>query len=97
MADINNINEEVVALDEEKELNSILQIRRDKLTALKESGNDPFEKVKFDFDTYSVDIKNNFDDYNEKDVKIAGRIMSRRDMGKANFIDVMDGKGRIQC
>lgn len=97
MANINNINEEVVALDEEKELNSILQIRRDKLNALKESGNDPFEKVKFDFDTYSVDIKNNFDEYNEKDVKIAGRIMSRRDMGKANFIDVMDGKGRIQC
>ena len=45
MADINNINEEVVALDEEKELNSILQIRRDKLTALKDAGNDPFQKV----------------------------------------------------
>ncbi len=97
MTDLNNINEEMLAVDEEKELNSILQIRRDKLAALKESGNDPFEKVKFDFDTYSVDIKNNFDEYNEKDVKIAGRIMSRRDMGKANFIDVMDGKGRIQC
>ena len=63
MADINNINEEVVALDDEKELNSILQIRRDKLTALKEAGNDPFQKVKYDFDTYSVDIKNNFDEY----------------------------------
>ena len=61
MADINNINEEVVALDEEKELNSILQIRRDKLSALKEAGNDPFQKVKYDFDTYSVDIKNNFE------------------------------------
>lgn len=97
MSELNNINEEIVSLDEERELNSILQIRRDKLAALKEAGNDPFEKVKYDFDTYSIDIKNNFDEYNEKDVKIAGRIMSRRDMGKANFIDVMDGKGRIQC
>ena len=96
MSELNNINEELV-LDEEKELNSILQIRRDKLAALKESGNDPFQKVKYDFDTYSVDIKDNFDEYENKDVKIAGRIMSRRDMGKANFIDVMDGKGRIQC
>ena len=96
MSDINNINEELI-VDEEKELNSILQIRRDKLTALKESGNDPFQKVKYDFDTYSVDIKDNFEEYEDKDVKIAGRIMSRRDMGKANFIDVMDGKGRIQC
>ena len=49
MADINNINEELLALDEEKELNSILQIRRDKLSALKEAGNDPFQKVKYDF------------------------------------------------
>ncbi|MBQ9978661.1 MAG: lysine--tRNA ligase [Clostridia bacterium] len=96
MTDINNVNENSV-LDEEKELNSILQIRRDKLTALKESGNDPFQKVKYDFDTYSVDIKDRFDEYEGKNVKIAGRIMSRRDMGKANFIDVMDGKGRIQC
>ena len=96
MTDISNLNEELL-VDEEKELNSILQIRRDKLTALKESGNDPFQKVKYDFDTYSVDIKDNFEEYENKDVKIAGRIMSRRDMGKANFIDVMDGKGRIQC
>ncbi len=100
MAEINNVNEindELLTAEEERELNSVLQIRRDKLTALKESGNDPFQKVRYDFDTYSVDIKNNFDEYNEKDVRIAGRIMSRRDMGKANFIDVMDGKGRIQC
>ena len=96
MTDINNVNENIV-LDEERELNSILQIRRDKLAALKESGNDPFQKVKYDFDTYSVDIKDRFDEYEGKNVKIAGRILSRRDMGKANFIDVMDGKGRIQC
>ena len=97
MAELNNNNEEIIEVDEEKELSAVLQIRRDKLQALKDAGNDPFTKVKYDFDTYSVDIKNNFEEYNEKDVKIAGRIMSRRDMGKANFIDVMDGKGRIQC
>ena len=97
MAENINNNEEILEVDEEKELSAILQIRRDKLQALKDADNDPFTKVKYDFDTYSVDIKNNFDEYNEKDVKIAGRIMSRRDMGKANFIDVMDGKGRIQC
>ena len=90
MTDINNENNELI-VDDDKELNSILQIRRDKLSALKESGNDPFQKVRFDFDTYSVDIKNNFDEYNEKDVKFAVLIMSRRDMVKANFIDVMDG------
>ena len=97
MAELNNNNEEIIEVDEEKELSAILQIRRDKLQALKDANNDPFTKVKYDFDTYSIDIKNNFEEYNEKDVKIAGRIMSRRDMGKANFIDVMDGKGRIQC
>ena len=97
MAELNNNNEEIIEVDEEKELSAVLQIRRDKLQALKDADNDPFTKVKYDFDTYSVDIKNNFEEYNEKDVKIAGRIMSRRDMGKANFIDVMDGKGRIQC
>ena len=89
--------EQIINAAPEQELSEILQIRRDKLQALKDADNDPFTKVKYDFDTYSVDIKNNFDEYNEKDVKIAGRIMSRRDMGKANFIDVMDGKGRIQC
>ena len=97
MSELNKNNEEMIEVDEEKELSAILQIRRDKLQALKDANNDPFTKVKYDFDTYSVDIKNNFEEYNEKDVKIAGRIMSRRDMGKANFIDVMDGKGRIQC
>ena len=97
MSEINNINNEITEVDEERELSDILRIRRDKLQNLKDCGSDPFQKVKYDFDTYSVDIKENFDEYNEKDVKIAGRIMSRRDMGKANFIDVMDGKGRIQC
>ena len=82
---------------EEVELSEILQIRRDKLTSLCESGNNPFEKVKYDVDAYTTDIVERFDEYEGKTVKIAGRLMSRRDMGKANFIDILDGKGRIQC
>ena len=88
---------ELTEEQEQEQLNEILKIRREKLAALCEAGQNPYEKVKFDFDTYTTDIKNNFEEYENKDVKIAGRIMSRRDMGKANFIDILDGKGRIQC
>ncbi|MBQ9121761.1 MAG: lysine--tRNA ligase [Clostridia bacterium] len=83
--------------EEAEQLADLLQIRRDKLAALVEAGKNPFEKVRFDFDTYTADIKDKFEELEGKTVKIAGRIMSRRDMGKANFIDLMDGKGRIQC
>ena len=92
MAEINETN-----LDTQEELNDILRVRREKLAALYESGNNPFEKTKFDFDTYTSDIVARFEELENTDVKIAGRMMSRRDMGKANFIDVQDGKGRIQC
>ncbi len=90
---VNNVEGAV----EEVELSEILQIRRDKLTSLCEAGNNPFEKVKYDIDAYTTDIVEKFDEYEGKTVKIAGRLMSRRDMGKANFIDILDGKGRIQC
>lgn len=96
MNEIENLTNEETELTE-AELSEILQIRRDKLTALKNEGKDPFVKVKYDFDTYTVDITSKFEEYEGKDVKIAGRLMSRRDMGKANFIDIEDGKGRIQC
>ena len=92
---VQNITEAPV--EETEQLADLLQIRRDKLAALVEAGKNPFEKVKFEFDTYTVDIKDKFEELEGKTVKIAGRMMSRRDMGKANFIDVMDGKGRIQC
>ena len=82
---------------EEVNIGDVFRIRREKLAALCEAGENPFEKVRFDFDTYTADIHADFEHYEEKDVRIAGRMMSRRDMGKANFIDVMDGKGRIQC
>ncbi len=93
MTDINLTSTEPM----EEDLNEILKIRRNKLKELVDAGQNPYEKVRFDFDTYSAQIKENFEEYENKDVVIAGRIMSRRDMGKANFIDVADGKGRIQC
>ncbi len=85
------------AEEEEVNLTDVFRVRREKLAALVEAGQNPFEKVKYDFDTYTADIHENFETLENTDVRIAGRIMSRRDMGKANFIDVMDGKGRIQC
>ncbi len=81
----------------EKEIGEQEQIRRDKLAALCEAGNNPFELVKYDVDNYSEDIKANFDELENKDVVIAGRMMSKRVMGKASFCNIQDGKGRIQC
>ena len=91
-------NNSIVDLPEEQEqtLTEQVKIRREKLEALQKAGKDPFKVTSYDFTHYSEDIKNNFDSLDQKDVSIAGRIMSWRDMGKANFIDIADGKGRIQ-
>jgi len=78
------------------DIHELLRVRRDKLSQLKAAGNDPFEIVKFDKDTHSSDIHNNYDDYAGKIVKIAGRMMTRRIMGKAAFCDILDQNGRIQ-
>ncbi len=84
--------------NETLELKEILQIRRDKLKNLSDSGKNPYEVTKFDVTHYTKDIVDNFnDDAEEKEfVSIAGRIMSRRDMGKAAFLDLRDTSGRIQ-
>ncbi len=84
------------ALDNEQELSEILKIRREKLENLKNSGMNPFEKVKYDRTAYSQDIKDNYDSYAEKTVGIAGRLISKRVMGKASFAVILDGKGTIQ-
>ena len=73
-----------------------LEIRRAKLTELKERGQDPYAVVKFDRNTLIRDIKERFDELEGAHVVIAGRMMSRRDMGKANFIDLSDSSGRLQ-
>jgi len=81
---------------QEVNVSELLQVRRDKLAALKESGNDPFKITKFDFDAQALEIKEKFEEYEGKTVKIAGRMMSRRVMGKASFAGVQDTTGKIQ-
>ena len=88
-----NLEQAVVTAEE---LNEIIKVRHEKLAALKAEGNDPFLKTKFDFTALSTDIKENFEEYDGKTVKIAGRIMSRRIMGKASFAGLQDTAGKIQ-
>lgn len=80
----------------ELDLNEILQVRRDKLAALCDSGNDPFLKTKYDAKNTSAEIKSDFEAFEGKTVSIAGRIISRRIMGKASFVGFRDGEGDIQ-
>ncbi len=81
---------------EGKALNEILKIRREKLANLQEMGMDPFKIVKADVHNHSVEIKENFDAMEGKEVSVAGRMMSKRVMGKASFCDIQDRDGRIQ-
>jgi len=80
----------------EQDLNEILRLRREKLSAMQEAGNDPFKITKFDFDNDSDNIKANFEELEGKTVKIAGRVMARRIMGKASFVGLKDSTGKIQ-
>lgn len=80
----------------ELDLNEILRVRREKLSALKEQGKNPYEKVKYDRTAYSQDIKDNYDAMENATVGIAGRLISKRIMGKASFAVILDGKGTIQ-
>ena len=78
------------------ELSELLQIRRDKLAALKEEGNNPFAVTVFHRTVYTSQVVEEFDALENKEVSIAGRIVGWRDMGKASFLDVCDAKGRLQ-
>ena len=78
------------------ELSEILQVRRDKLAALQQEGRDPFQKTKFTRSAWSSEIKDNYDAFDGKTVSVAGRIMSKRGMGKAIFCHIKDDKGQIQ-
>ncbi|MCI9656499.1 MAG: lysine--tRNA ligase [Lawsonibacter sp.] len=90
MADKNNQTEAA------ENLSQLLQIRRDKLKQLQESGNDPFTITRFVSDNDSGNIKENFDALEGQEVAIAGRLMSKRGMGKVSFCDLQDKSGRIQ-
>ena len=80
----------------EQELSELLQIRMDKLKKLQEEGRDPYQVTKFSRTAFSSDILEHFEEMESKDVTMAGRIMAKREMGKAIFADLVDDKGRIQ-
>ena len=80
----------------EQDLSEILQVRRDKLAALRAEGRDPFQETKFDVTHHAQDIKDNFDALEGSEVRVAGRLMSKRGMGKVSFCDLQDKSGRIQ-
>jgi len=80
----------------EEDLNHLLKVRRDKLAELQESGKDPFKVTKYDVNVHSSEIKEHYEVWEGKEVSIAGRLMSKRVMGKASFCNVQDLKGNIQ-
>lgn len=80
----------------EIDMNQLMQIRRDKLTKLKEEGKNPFEITKFNRTHTSKQIVENYDELEGKDVTVAGRLMAKRIMGKASFCHIQDGEGKIQ-
>ena len=93
MADENNRN---VTEQPQQDMGELLRIRRDKLKALQEEGRDPFTITKFDVTHHTQDIKDNFDAMEGQSVSVAGRLMSKRGMGKVSFCDLQDKTGRIQ-
>ena len=81
---------------QEQDIHQLLKVRREKLAELQANGNDPFQITKYDVTNHSADLKENFEAYEGKTVSIAGRMMSKRVMGKASFCNVQDLKGNIQ-
>ncbi len=82
---------------QEQDINQLLKVRRDKLKELQENGKDPFVITKYDVTHHSQEIKDNYEELEEKEVSVAGRMMSKRVMGKASFCNVQDLQGGIQC
>ena len=80
----------------EQDINQLLKVRREKLVALQEAGKDPFVITKYDVTHHSTEIKDNFEALEGKTVRVAGRMMSKRVMGKASFCNVQDLPGNIQ-
>ena len=89
-------NEQNNRQPQQQDLNQLLRVRRDKLAELKEAGRDPYIETRFDVSHHSSDVKNNFDELEGKTVTVAGRIMSKRVMGKASFCHIQDLEGTIQ-
>ena len=91
------MQEELTEEQQAEQLSELLQIRRDKLKNLQDEGRDPYAEVKFDVTHHALPIKENFEEMENVDVVIAGRMMSKREMGKASFCDILDKTGRIQA
>jgi len=83
--------------NQQQDVNQLLQVRRDKLREMQDSGNDPFQITKYDVSSHSMDIKDHYDQMEGQKVSIAGRMMFKRVMGKASFCNVQDLQGTIQC
>ena len=81
---------------QEQDIHQLLKVKREKLANLQQAGKDPFQITKYDVTHHSTDIKNNFEELEGKTVRLAGRMMSKRVMGKASFAELQDSKGRIQ-
>jgi len=94
MSEVTNNNQQ--APQPQQELSELLQIRRDKLAALQSEGRDPFHQTKYERSAWSAEIKADFDAFENKTVSVAGRIMSKRGMGKAIFCHIKDDRGLIQ-
>ena len=89
-------NHDLTPQEETPQLSELLQIRRDKLTALQEQGENPFAVTAYERTHLTAEITENFEQMEGKQASIAGRIMSKRDMGKASFFDIADSSGRLQ-
>lgn len=82
--------------NKQQDLNQLLKVRREKLKELQDAGKNPFEITKYDVKNHTADIKDNFEAFEGKEVSVAGRLMSKRVMGKASFGNVQDKSGNIQ-
>ncbi len=96
MSNNNEINNNELKNTEELDLNEILLVRREKLKDLQNAGQDPFKIVKYDVTHHTAEIIENFEEFEGKDVSLAGRLMSKRGMGKSSFCDLQDRDGKIQ-
>ncbi len=90
------MSEETRTPTPETELSEILQIRREKLANLQREGRDPFQQTRFERSAWSVEVRENYAELEGKTVRVAGRIMSKRGMGKAIFCHIQDAKGQLQ-
>jgi len=91
-----NTNENIMEIPSDEDLGQLLRIRREKLSELQQNGKNPFEEVKYPVDTHSKDIHERFEEMDGNVVCLAGRMMTKRLMGKASFCDLQDRDGRIQ-